>query len=530
VGGPNLAHAFEAAAARWPDRPAVVDVDGLPLTYADLNRRADALARFFAAAGVRRGDRIGLVLRKSPEAITAMLAALKCGAAYVPVDVTAPVARTQRLIAACDLRAVVGNDDVGSFLSDQAAAGLRAVVGGKSLGHAGLRPVGFEEAVANGASAPPLTECAASDDVAYIIHTSGSTGEPKGVMITHRNAVAFVDWCAGEFAATPDDRFSGFSPLFFDPSVVDVYVALVSGASVHLISDEIVKSPKRLAAFVSDRRLTVWTSTPSALMMLMQFGGLGTDDSWCPRLVAFGGEVFPVKHLRALKRCWPAAALINMYGPTETTTACTFAWLPAAISEARSTPFPIGRPCSHCRALVLDDDGREVGQGGTGELHIGGPSVFPGYWRRPEETAAAFLERDGTRWYRTGDLVRIDPHEGLVFAGRRDRMIKRRGFRIELAEIERALLTLSSVVEVAAVATPSNDGATQISAFVVLDPEAMLTIVDLKTYCARTLPAYMTPDRFVIVDSLVKTATAKVDHAALGRSLQPAGGIPVSTR
>ena len=530
MGGPNLAQVFEAAASRWPDRPAVVDADGVPQTYAELNRRAGALARFFVDAGVSRGDRIGLALRKSPEAITAMLAALKCGAAYVPLDVIAPAARNQRLLAACDIRAVVGNDDVGSFLSDDVVAGLRAVVGGNHLVHAGLRSMPFEDAVSAGASAPALVESAGRDDVAYIIHTSGSTGEPKGAMITHGNACAFVDWCAREYVVTPDDRFSGFSPLFFDPSVIDVYVALSSGASVHLISDEVGKSPKRLSALIADRRLTVWTSTPSALMMLMQFGGLGTDDSWSPRLVAFGGEVFPVKHLRALQRCWPSAALMNMYGPTETTTACTFARLPAVISEERSTPFPIGTPCSHCRALVLDESGREVASGGTGELHISGPSVFPGYWRRPEETAAAFLERDGTRWYRTGDLVRIDPREGLVFVGRRDRMIKRRGFRIELAEIERALLTSSSVLEAAAVATTSGDGVTQIAAFVVLSPEATTTIVELKTFCARTLPAYMTPDRFVIVESLAKTVTAKVDHAALSRSLQAERSMPVAAR
>jgi acyl-CoA synthetase (AMP-forming)/AMP-acid ligase II len=250
-------------------------------------------------------------------------------------------------------------------------------------------------------------------------------------------------------------------------------------------------------------------------MLLLQFGNLEAHDASSVRAVSFGGEVFPVKHLRELKRLWPLPVYYNMYGPTEATTASTFARIPAVVPEDREAPYPIGFPCSHCRAVALDVQGEEVAPGEPGLLHVAGPNVFAGYWNRPVETAAALIERDGVRWYNTGDLVRWDPAEGFTYLGRQDRMVKRRGFRIELDDIERALSTHPKVAEAAVVSVPDADIGIRIVACLGCGDLTPPTIVELKSFCATKLPTYMSPDRFVIQDRLPRTSSEKVDYQAL---------------
>jgi L-proline---[L-prolyl-carrier protein] ligase len=516
----HLADFLERSADRYANRPAVVDPGGRAVTYAELNRQADALAAFLADRGVKRGDRVGVVLPKSIAAVVAFFASLKAGAAYVPVDSTAPAERSRRILADCDVRAIVLDGramDVVPERGEGVEAPAALIVAGTVSGPVREQPsmTPFEAAL-NSDCAPAATE-RSPDDLAYIIYTSGSTGIPKGVMITHRNALSFMDWCSSVLTPTIDDRFGSHTPFHFDASVQDIYPAIRHGASLHLVSEEVGRAPKDLARFIVDRQLTIWSSTPSALIMLLQFGQL---EAHAPsiRLVSFGGEVFPVKYLRELKRVWPAPVFYNMYGPTETTTTCAFARIPAVVPDDRDVPYPIGFPCSHCQALVLDEAGYEAGPGQEGLLHISGPSVFQGYWKRPEETAAAFLERSDARWYNTGDVVRWDPSEGFTYVGRRDRMVKRRGYRIELGEIERALYQHPRVQEAAVVSIPDPDSGVKIVAFLsCLAPSP--SIVELKTFSATHLPPYMVPDRFVFQDHLPKTSTDKVDYVKLRTGL-----------
>jgi amino acid adenylation domain-containing protein len=518
----HLAEHLEASAARHSDRVAVVDHRGQQLTYAELNRQADALAAFLASHGVRQGDRVGVMLPKSLVAVVSIFGILKAGAAYVPVDATAPADRSRRILADCEIRALIldgGSLEVIQGLGGDERRPLATIVVATSPkvgpGLEDDRMVSFEDALMSGS--PPSTNARSVSDLAYILYTSGSTGMPKGVMISHQNALSFIDWCSSAFTPTEDDRFSSHPPFHFDPSVFDLYVSVKHGASVYLIPDDLGKNAKELARVIAANRLTVWTSTPSTLMLLLQFGDLGAHDASALRLVTFGGEVFPVKHLRELKRYWPSPVYYNMYGPTETTTACTAGRVPSVIPAEREAPYPIGFPCTHCGTLVLNEAGDEVAPGEEGLLHISGPSVCAGYWRRPAENAAAFLDRDGIRWYNTGDVVRWDPSDGFSYVGRRDRMVKRRGFRIELGEIERAIYAHPLVREVAVVAMPDPDAGVRIVAFVSSEEGRRPTIIDLKTFCATKVPTYMSPDRFVFQDELPKTSTDKVDYQALVR-------------
>ena len=509
----NLADVLEASAARHPSRVAVVESDSRTLTYAELDKQSDALAGFLSLHGVRRGDRVGLALPKGLPAVIALFGIMKAGAAYVPIDISAPAERGRQILEECRVSALIIDTRSRAFMPASYGPVQAIVVGappGDSTGTPFDRVLGSEDVRQHVA-----TE---GDDPAYIIYTSGSTGVPKGAVITHSNALSFIDWCSDTFAPTPDDRFSNHAPFHFDYSVLDIFLAIKHGATVYLISEDLARRPRDMARFIEHHRLTVWSSTPSALMLLVQFGDLDVCDASSLRLVTFGGEVFPPKHLRSLQQHWTSPEYFNLYGPTEITTACTFARIPSNVPDDREAPYPIGFACAHCQTLVLDETGTEVAEGAEGLLYISGPSVFAGYWNRPAETAAAFLERSGVRWYNTGDVVRWDESDGFSYVGRKDRMVKRRGFRIELGEIERALYLHPHVREAAIVSIPDDNMGLKIVAYLSCRNERP-SIVDLKSFCATKVPTYMVPDRFVFQDRLPRTSSDKVDYQALKQQL-----------
>jgi acyl-coenzyme A synthetase/AMP-(fatty) acid ligase len=233
------------------------------------------------------------------------------------------------------------------------------------------------------------------------------------------------------------------------------------------------------------------------------------------RLVLFAGEVFPVKHLRAIKRIWASPRYFNLYGPTETNV-CTYHEVPSEVPEDRTEPFPIGYTCSGDRALVVDENDEEVASGEEGELLISGGSVMRDYWNLPDRTAQAFfVDGSGTAWYRTGDVARWAPDDGFIFIGRRDRMVKRRGYRVELGEIEAALYRHPLVTEAAVTSTPDEENGVLIKAFLALSNGSRPSLVEMKRFCTEQLPGYMIPDRFIFPGPLPKTSTDKVDYQRL---------------
>lgn len=515
----SLVDYLESSASRFPDRVAVVDPAGVSVTYRELDERADCIAGFLMASGVQPGDRVGVILPKSAAAITALFGIMKARAAYVPADYTAPAARNRSILADCEVRVVFLAPACEAILEEWPADVRRPVavfVGdGAPIQIHGPSAHTWQEAVAHH---PARSAGGNRQELAYILYTSGSTGLPKGVMLTHENALAFVDWCSDVFAPVETDRFSSHAPFHFDLSVLDLYVPLKHGAAIYLISEELGKSPKNLAAFIAHSRLTVWYSTPSILGLLAEFGNLGSRDYTSLRLVLFAGEVFPVKHLRHITGLWPWAAFYNLYGPTETNV-CTFARIPLPVPDDRTTPYPIGWPCSHCDPLVLDEEGADSSADEQGLLYIAGPSVFSGYWNRPEQNARVFLDRAGRRWYNTGDVVGLDRDDGYVYFGRRDRMVKRRGYRIELGEIERGIYQHPSIAEAAVVGVADESSGVRIVVFMSVRTPVRPSIIEMKTFCAAHLPSYMSPDVFQFMDRLPRTSTDKIDYQRLAQQV-----------
>jgi acyl-coenzyme A synthetase/AMP-(fatty) acid ligase len=334
-------------------------------------------------------------------------------------------------------------------------------------------------------------------------------------MLSHRNAVSFVDWCSETFSPTSKDRFSSHAPFHFDLSILDIYTSIKHGATLVLIGEEKGKAPEELARLVCDARISVWYSAPSILSLMAQRGKLDSRGYQSLRLVLFAGEVFPITHLKSLAKQWPDPRYFNLYGPTETNV-CTYYEVPTPIAEDRIEPIPIGKVCSHLEGVILGSDGQAAAKGTEGELCIRGAGVTRGYWNLPEQSRNSFITIGvPPSYYRTGDIVLEEPDGNLRYLGRRDRMIKKRGFRVELGEIEACLYRHPEVREAAVVALPDDVLGMKVHAHLSCKEGKKLSLIELKKFCSERIPVYMIPDVFSFHETLPKTSTDKVDYQTL---------------
>jgi amino acid adenylation domain-containing protein len=511
---------LSGSAARHGARDAVV-MDGRRLTYLALEEDANRLARSLIAHGVRRGDRVGLWLPKSHEAVVALWGILKAGAAYVPVDPGAPPARLGFIARDGALAGLVTRADraaglAAAFADDAPMRALWYADDPDDPPRIADRPgVPWRALAAESASAPDSAP--GPDELAYILYTSGSTGEPKGVMHTHASALAFVEWSAAEFGVGPEDRLAGHAPFHFDLSTFDLFASAHGGAALYPVPARAASFPAAIAKLYAGERLTIWYETPSGLVLMLTRGNLPSLDLSALRVLLFAGEVMPVRVLRELMALAPHARFANLYGPTETNV-CTWHAVTTPPDEGRA--LPIGRACSGDTLAILDEAGAPVATGTPGELWVHGGSVMRGYWGHPERTAETLrpiaLPGGGTGVaYRTGDIVR-DPGDGVLeFLGRRDHQIKTRGYRVELGEIEAVLQRHPAVAEAVVLAVPDPEITHRLLAVVVLAAGTALDEAALKQHCAAALPRYMVPEHIGARDALPRTSSGKVDRRAL---------------
>jgi amino acid adenylation domain-containing protein len=500
------------AAQGGGERIAVVDAER-ELSYAELDARSSSLAATLIDCGVKPGDRVGLLLEKSIESVIAIYGTLKAGAAYVPLDEQAPVRRLAYIARDAGIACIVSSQtkaNVCRSLAEEDVA-LHAVIGCADPDGGGRQIpkwLAWSDVERRAPLAPSIEMD--PDALAYILYTSGSTGEPKGVMLSHANCLAFVEWAAREVGITPQDRLSSHAPFHFDLSTFDLFAAACAGATVVLVARELSIFPMTLTKFIADQAITVWYSVPSALTALVLRGELDGIPLPSLRVVIFAGEVFPTKYLKQLMELVPQPRYLNFYGPTETNV-CT--WYEVPRGDPLVESLPIGRPLPGVSALVALEDGAPAPEGEVGELVIGGPTVMHGYWADPERTARSLRLEGDERHYRTGDLVHRRADGELLFVGRRDMQIKTRGYRVELGEIEAALSSIESVIEAVVIAVPDETITNRLKAFVVTGTpvsEAQLTRL-----CRDRLPSHMIPDEIELRSELPKSSTGKVDRRAL---------------
>jgi amino acid adenylation domain-containing protein len=512
----TLQRYLDDSARRAPQQVAVVDPErGGSITFGELAALSDRVRDRLNQMGVVPGDRVGIYLPKSIDSVAALFGVLKAGAAYVPIDPGSPPWRAAYILNNCAVRtAVIEPGFLEGLRAQGDAPDIVPLVVEEAGGARGLAAAldSLDEATPAprvNTVHPPL------ESLAYILYTSGSTGKPKGVMLSQAAGTSYVDWCSTIFHPTAEDRFSSHAPFHFDLSILDIFLPLKHGARLILIGEELGKEPLRLAQVIAEQGISIWYSTPSILNLLATYGKLERHSYDPLRIVLFAGEVFPVPQLRAIKSHWPRPRYFNLYGPTETNV-CTWFEVPAAVPDDRVDPYPIGYTCSHLRTRVVDPDGSDVEKGEEGELIVSGPGIMSGYWNLPEQNGRAFIQGDdGIRWYRTGDLV-VEEEDGCyLFHGRRDRMVKRRGYRVELGEIESGLASHPSVREVAVVALPDPESGVRVVAHVAAKSGQKLSIIELKRYCVERLPRYMAPDGFQFHEALPKTSTDKMDYQQL---------------
>ncbi|MFJ5534654.1 non-ribosomal peptide synthase/polyketide synthase [Streptomyces sp. NPDC093261] len=504
TGGRTLPALFEAQVARTPDRTAVV-CGTARLDYAEVNRRANRLARLLTARGAGPETLVALCLPRSADLLPVLWAVLKSGAGYLPVDPGYPADRIRFMLADAAPTLVVAARDTAGALPDGCEALLLEDCGDDALDGAGADPAadtaGAHDVPTDADRPRPLDP----DHPAYVIYTSGSTGRPKGVVVTHRTVAALADWAARRFGADRLAHVVASTSLNFDVSVFEMLCPLLAGGTVEVVTDL-----PALADAPAPRRAGLLSGVPSVISRLLTAGAAVEPDT-----VVLAGEALPAQTLRDLREATPASEVANIYGPTEATVYAT-AWF-AGDTLPEQAP-PIGRPVARTRTYVLDRMLRPQPPGVTGELYLGGGGLARGYLRRPGLTAARFVAdpfgAPGGRMYRTGDLVRWTADGELEYLGRIDQQVKVRGFRIELGEVEQALRRCEGVAEAAATARES-DGHRRLVGYVVPAPGARVEPEAVRRALGRTLPDYMVPTAVVVLSDLPLNPNGKLDRGRL---------------
>jgi D-alanine--poly(phosphoribitol) ligase subunit 1 len=475
-------------AAVAPDAIAHIS-DDRTLTYDELCRRSDAFALYLSERFGDDRSPIAVLGHREPEMLIAFVGIVKSGRPYVPIDTTLPQPRIDRILAISRAATLLSAEDVAQFSRRDTCGGRKSIE---------------------------------RDAAFYILFTSGSTGEPKGVTITPACLEHFISWMLAEQQFTESTEvFLNQAPFSFDLSVMDLYCSLATGGTLFSVGRHLVENPKQLYRALAGSGITTWVSTPSFARMCLVEEEFA--EAMLPRLRRFlfcGETLAPLTAAELLGR-FPRSQVWNMYGPTEATVATTSIQIDHSILQ-RYSPLPVGRVMPGTQIVLVDDKDQELPANERGEIVIAGPNVSPGYVGRPDLTTRAFFRYRGLRAYRTGDVGRF--HDDLLFfENRLDEQIKLNGYRIELGDVAANLRALPAVRDAVVLPVVKNGTAQSLAAFVLSVPRDQTSDFQLahslRTQLGERLPAYMLPRKFVFLDAFPMTANGKVDRGALARSL-----------
>lgn len=472
------------------------------LDYASLSRAVQAGNAWLLREGCKPGDRIAIALPKNLLAIQSIFSILAAGAVVVPIDPFAPPARILSILSDASPQKLITTSPIASALLGNTTEPLPPIT-----------------CLDNQAAWDTLTQGNGScktptpldpDAPAVFYYTSGTTGKPKAIVLSHRNISSFANWAINHLGLTSDDRFASHAPLHFDLTTLDLYAGTKLGASTLLLDDVTVKFPAKISQLLETNGTTIWYSVPTALSLLVQHGALERRNLDKLRMILFAGEPFPVPALRQLMAALPGREFVNLYGPTETNV-CTYHRVADPL-PADTLSLPIGIPCEHLQVVLLKEDGTPAMPGEEGEITVTGPAVMMEY-RNNSQLTKSTRWQDKTDSYRTGDYGRMDSEGRIHLLGRRDELVKIRGYRIELQEIAATLNRHPSVRE--ATVFVSSAEPVRLIAAVSLKTTGNDTGLDIQEHCKQWLPVYAVPDEVQILPDLPRTSTGKIDKQAL---------------
>ncbi len=512
------------SAARYPDKVAVSYKDER-LSYRSLDELSSRLSSFCIGKGIETGGRTGIYLDKSIASVIAIFGILKSGACYVPLDPLAPVERQILIVNDCALEYLITSSSKLPQVRKicEHARGLKNIFvmdidREEYEGDLGGMNVFFKDEVYAEDSMRQASSVTVNN-FAYILYTSGSTGQPKGVMLSHRAAYAFVDQSIKTFKIGSDDIVSSHAPFHFDLSVFDIFVSITGGATICLVPQGLSSFPKSVVDFIERNKITTWYSVPSILIQLLLHGDLEKKKMPSLRQILFAGEVFPSQYLRKLMELIPHPAYYNLYGMTETNN--TTYYHVTEPPDPKKT-IPIGVLFDGVRSYILNESGSLVKEGEMGELYVSCPTLMDGYWNDTKRTENVLIKNlfdpsSADMIYKTGDIVHWNDNGEIEYHGRCDALIKSRGYRIEVGEIETVLSSHPGLKESAVTAVPDDEIGSKIKAVIAPKNKGAVSENDIKLFCSKKLPHYMIPEILSIVDALPRTSTGKIDRKNLAR-------------
>ena len=516
----NLAQLIERSAALFPKKDAFRCLDEA-FTYAELETKSKQLASYLIATGLRKGDRVGIYMNRCLETSLAVHGILKAGGVFVAINPFSPHQRTLTIIEDCGIEFVLSTPSLAGKIKTLAKEirNLKAIVGVAAIEN--TTSISWEAIFSlslRNFNPPEIL----GKDLASILYTSGSTGVPKGIMHTHYSSLSLARLEAKLHNSTHEDRIGNFAPLHFDQSMFGYFSGPLVGATTVIFPDAYIRLPKSLSALVAKEKISLWFSVPLILTQVLLNGAIDAHDFSALRWVRFGGEVFPVKQLRALMQKWPHAKFINSYGPSELFR-CTYYILESP--PETDAPIPLGTVWGNTEYKILDQNDDIVKPGAPGELVVRTDTLMAGYWNNTQLTEKSYFREtvaDGYDYifYRTGDLVMENDKNEIMFLGRIDRQVKLRGYRIELDEIEATLLKHEEVEEAAVIILEKENDTKELEAVVRLKQDANADARDLMLFCKNIIPPYAVPEHMTIIADFPRTGTGKIDRKEIIKLLE----------